>query len=57
VTLRACLLHDQRGAVFVEYASVLVLVSLGASLAVIALGSLLLDLFRAQQAILLSPVP
>ena len=53
----ARLLLDQRGAVFVEYATLLVLVSLGASLAVITLGSLLLDLFRAQQAILLAPMP
>lgn len=54
---RAQLLRDQRGAVFVEYAVVLVLVSLGASLAVIALGSTLLELYRAQQSILLAPMP
>ena len=51
------LLRDHRGAVFVEYAVVLWLLSLGASLAVIALGSLLLDLFRFQHALLLSPMP
>ena len=57
MTLPTRLLADQRGAVFVEYATVLVLVSLGASLAVIALGLALLDVFRAQQAILLAPMP
>ena len=51
------MLRDQRGAVFVEYAVVLALVALGASLAVIALGSILLELYRAQQAILLGPMP
>jgi Flp pilus assembly pilin Flp len=55
--LVARLLRDQRGAVFVEYAIVLSLLSLGASLAVIALGSRLLELYRAQQAILLTPMP
>jgi len=51
------LLRDHRGAVFVEYAVVLWLLSLGASLAVIARGSRLLELYRAQQAILLAPMP
>lgn len=51
------LLRSTRGAVFVEYALVLALVSVGASLAVIALGLRLYLLFRAQQSILLSPVP
>jgi Flp pilus assembly protein TadG len=51
------LLRDRCGTVFVEYAIVLSLVSLGASLAVIALGSVLLELYRAQQAILLAPMP
>ena len=49
-------LHDQRGAVMVEYVIVLCLVSLGASLAVIALGSVLLQLFLYQQAILCLPI-
>lgn len=51
------LLRDQRGTVTVEYVIVLCLVSLGASLAVIALGSVLLHLFRYQQAILVLPFP
>ena len=53
----AGVVRDQRGAVFVEYAVVLSLLSLGASLAVIVLGSRLLELYRAQQAILLAPMP
>jgi len=55
--LAAQLLRDQRGTVLVEYAVVLSLVSLGAALAVIALGAQLLELYRAQQAILLAPMP
>ncbi|HMI90362.1 MAG TPA: Flp family type IVb pilin [Polyangiales bacterium] len=54
---RARSYRDQRGAVMVEYAVVLSLVSLGAALAVIALGTQLLELYRAQQAILLAPMP
>jgi Flp pilus assembly pilin Flp len=50
-------LRDARGVATVEYVIVLALVSTGASLAVIALGSLLLDLFRFQHALLLSPLP
>ncbi len=53
----AMLLHDQRGSVTVEYTIVLCLVSLGASLAIIALGSVLLHLFRFQQALLALPFP
>jgi Flp pilus assembly pilin Flp len=49
--------RDQRGTVLVEYAVVLSLVSLGASLALIVLGAQLLELYRAQQAILLAPMP
>jgi Flp pilus assembly pilin Flp len=49
--------RDRRGAVVVEYVIVLGLVALGASIAVIGLGSLLLAQFRVQQAILLSPLP
>ena len=51
------LLRDRRGAVVVEYVIVLALVSVGASLAVIGLGSLLLEQFLDQQAILLFPLP
>jgi Flp pilus assembly pilin Flp len=50
-------LRDARGAATVEYVIVLALVSAGASLAVIGLGSRLLDLFLFQHALLLSPVP
>jgi hypothetical protein len=48
---------DQRGVVTVEYVIALSLVSVGASLAVIALGGVLLDLFRYQQALLVLPFP
>lgn len=51
-TLRAV-----RGAATLEYVIVLALVSVGASLSVLALGGLLLDLFRFQQALLLLPFP
>jgi Flp pilus assembly pilin Flp len=56
VIIVACL-RDLRGAATVEYVIVLALVSAGASLGVIALGSQLLDLFRFQHALLLSPQP
>jgi Flp pilus assembly pilin Flp len=51
------LLDDQRGTVTVEYVIVLCLVSIGAALAVIALGTLLLELFHYQQALLVLPFP
>ena len=51
------MLHDERGAVMVEYVVVLTLVALGAVGAVIGLGPALLALFRYQQALLLSPIP
>jgi hypothetical protein len=51
------LLPDTRGTVMVEYVIVLALVSVGASLALIALGSLLLGLFDYQQAVLVLPFP
>jgi hypothetical protein len=51
------LVSDQRGAVTVEYVIVLSLVSAGAATATIALGSVLLALFRYQQALLLLPIP
>jgi hypothetical protein len=55
--LTAAPFRDARGTVLVEYVIVLSLVSVGASLAVIALGALLLDLFRYQQCILVLPFP
>jgi hypothetical protein len=48
---------DRRGVVTVEYVIVLCLCALAASLAVIALGTLLLELFRYQRALLLLPFP
>ena len=55
--MRERLARDQRGSVFVEYAIVLVLLALGASLALIGVGIQLLLLFRCQQALLLMPMP
>ena len=57
MTSRVACLRDTRGAATVEYVIVLALASAGASFAVIALGSRLLDLFRFQHALLLSPLP
>ena len=51
------MLRDQRGAAVVEYLMVLIAVSLGAALALVALGGLLLRLFGYQQAVLLLPLP
>ena len=51
------LVRDSRGTASVEYVLVLSLVSLGAALAVIALGPRLLELFLFQRSILLSPIP
>lgn len=48
---------DARGTASVEYVIVLSLVSVGAALAVIALGPRLLELFTLQRSILLSPIP
>jgi Flp pilus assembly pilin Flp len=50
-------LTDERGGVMVEYSIVLSLVSVGAVLALIRAGVLLLQLFRYQQALLLLPFP
>jgi Flp pilus assembly pilin Flp len=50
-------LRDARGVATVEYVIVLALVSVGASLSVIALGARLVELFRFQQALLLLPFP
>lgn len=55
--MTAAALRDARGAASVEYVIALALVSLGASLAVIAAGALLLELFRFQRAVLLLPFP
>ena len=51
------LAHAEQGTATVEYAIVLSLVSLGAALAIAAMGVPLLELFRSQQAALLCPVP
>jgi hypothetical protein len=48
---------DARGTVTVEYVIVLSLVSVGASIAIMGLGTLLLELFRYQQALLVLPFP
>lgn len=48
---------DSRATVTVEYVIALWLVSVGASLAIIGLGTLLLELFRYQQALLVLPFP
>lgn len=55
--LAANLRADTRGTATVEYAIALSLVSVGAALAVIALGPHLLELFLWQRSILLSPMP
>jgi len=49
--------HDDRGAVFAEYVTLLVLVSVGCVVATIALGIPFTNLFIFQRAILLLPVP
>ena len=54
---RCTWLGDRRGVVTVEYVIVLSLCSLVAALAVIALGALLLELFRYQRALLVLPFP
>jgi hypothetical protein len=53
----ASLYVDSRGTASVEYVVVLCLVSVGAAVAVIALGPPLLELFLIQRSILLSPIP
>jgi Flp pilus assembly pilin Flp len=50
-------LADHRGVATVEYVIVLGVCTLALSFAVIALGTLLLDLFRYQRALLLLPFP
>jgi Flp pilus assembly pilin Flp len=50
-------LGDERGGVMLEYGIVLSLVSIGAVLALVRAGVLLLQLFRYQQALLLLPFP
>lgn len=51
------LANDERGAVFAEYVTLLVLVSLGCAIATVALGVPFLNLFYVQRAIYLLPVP
>jgi Flp pilus assembly pilin Flp len=50
-------LHDERGVASVEYLIVLTLVACGASVAIVELGRLLLELFLFQRSILLRPYP
>lgn len=50
-------MHDQRGAVFAEYVTLLVLVSIGCAAATVALGVPLVNLFIFQRALLLLPIP
>ena len=47
----------ERGAASAEYMIVLCAVSLGAALAVVAAGALLLQLFHYQRQLLLLPIP
>ncbi len=51
------LTRNDRGAVFVEYITVLCLVTLVGAAAVAALGLPLLRLFRYVQAVILLPIP
>lgn len=59
LTPRACspLACDERGLVFVEYLLALVLLCVGACLAISACAVLLVRLFAFQQAVLLLPFP
>jgi len=50
-------MSDERGSVFVEYLVVLTLVVLGAVAALVAIGPLLLALYRMHEAVLLAPIP
>lgn len=50
-------MQDDRGAVFAEYVTLLVLVSLGCAAATVALGVPLVNLFIFQRALLLLPIP
>jgi Flp pilus assembly pilin Flp len=50
-------LRDQRGAVFAEYVTILVLVSVGCAVATVALGVPFSNLYIFQRAMLLLPVP
>lgn len=51
------LLDDEEGAVYVEYISLIILVSIGAAAAIVAVGVPLLESFRMTQAFLGAPVP
>lgn len=50
-------LASTRGAVFVEYVALLLLVTIGGAAAVLALGVPLINLFRYQQIVLSLPIP
>jgi Flp pilus assembly pilin Flp len=52
-----CLKADSRGTVTVEYALLLALVAIGAAAALVSLGVPLIQLFVAQRAVLLLPIP
>lgn len=54
---QSLLRRDERGAVFVEYVTVLTLVTVVGAAAVAALGIPLLKLFRYVQAVILLPIP
>lgn len=49
--------RDERGAVFAEYVTLLVLVSIGCAVATVALGIPFTNLFIFQRSILLLPIP
>lgn len=51
------LLLSERGTVFAEYVTLLVLVSLGLMFATISLGPPFLEWYRTQRAVLLLPIP
>jgi Flp pilus assembly pilin Flp len=54
---RGSLLRDIRGAVYVEYVTLLGLVTVGGSVAVYSLGLPLLQTFRYAQVIIAMPLP
>jgi Flp pilus assembly pilin Flp len=51
------LARNEAGAVFAEYVTILVLVSIGCAAATVALGLPLQNLYVFQQAVLLLPIP
>jgi len=54
---QSSLLRDVRGAVYVEYVTLLGLVTVGGSVAVYSLGLPLLQTFRYAQVIIAMPIP